>query len=54
MYECPNCAGNLKFSSLNVISLLIPVLFATLVYYVVAYITSRKMKKLSPNVLIQE
>ncbi len=41
-------------SSLNVISLLIPVLFATLVYYVVAYITSRKMKKLSPNVLIQE
>ncbi len=41
-------------SSLSIISLVIPVIFATLVYYVVAYFTSRKIKKLSPRILISE
>ncbi len=41
-------------SSMSLLSLVIPVVFATIVYYIVAYITSKKMKKLSPNVLICE
>ncbi len=41
-------------SSLSLVSLVMPVVFATIVYYVVAYVTSRKMKKLSPTVLISE
>ncbi len=41
-------------SSLNLISLVIPVIFATFVYYLVAYLVSKKMKKFSPTVLIQE
>lgn len=41
-------------SSLNVAAAIIPVVFMSLVYYLFSYIVSKKMKKVTPRVLISE
>ena len=41
-------------SSLNVVAAIVPVIFMSLVYYLFSYIVSRKMKKVTPRVLINE
>jgi len=41
-------------SSLNVVAAIVPVVFMSLVYYMFSYIVSRKMKKVTPRVLITE
>ena len=41
-------------SSLNVVAAIVPILFMSLVYYLFSYIVSRKMKKVTPRVLITE
>ncbi len=41
-------------SSLNVVAAIVPIIFMSLVYYLFSYIVSRKMKKVTPRVLITE
>lgn len=41
-------------SSLNVVAAIVPVVFMSVVYYLFSYIVSRKMKKVTPRVLITE
>ena len=41
-------------SSLNVMAAIVPVIFMSLVYYLFSYIVLRKMKKVTPRVLITE
>ncbi len=41
-------------SSLNVVAAIVPVVFMSVVYYLFSYIVSRKMKKVTPRVLIAE
>lgn len=41
-------------SSLNVVAAIVPIVFMSLVYYLFSYIVSRKMKKVTPRVLITE
>ncbi len=41
-------------SSLNVVAAIVPIIFMSLVYYLFSYIVSRKMKKVTPRVLINE
>lgn len=41
-------------SSLNIVAAIIPVVFMSLLYYLFSYIVSRKMKKVTPRVLINE
>ena len=41
-------------SSLNVVAAIIPVVFMSVLYYLFSYIVSRKMKKVTPRVLISE
>ncbi len=41
-------------SSLNIMAAIVPVVFMSVVYYIFSYIVSRKMKKVTPRVLISE
>ena len=41
-------------SSLNIVAAIIPVVFMSLMYYLFSYIVSKKMKKVTPRVLISE
>ncbi len=41
-------------SSINIVAAIVPVVFMSVVYYLFSYIVSRKMKKVTPRVLITE
>lgn len=41
-------------SSLNLVAAIVPVLFMTVIYYLFSYIVSRRMKKVTPRILINE
>ena len=41
-------------SSLNIVAAIIPVVFMSLLYYLFSYVVSKKMKKVTPRILINE